>query len=406
MSIPARINSLHPPLYNLGKIVVQHARDFTYPIREAWARSHPEELFIKNILNQQRPEDLTICRPVIGLIETNHTCNLNCPMCQMQYSRRVHGVMDLETFRMVISQLAEFLDYRGVSLHAFGEVLLNPHFAEMLDICREYRFRVSITTNGQLLNRHLETLNVNRDIISRINFSSDGATKETYEFLRFPGRFDDLVRNLDLFTAMNNSRYNKIPVQLHAVLSMVNREEIPEFFRLYARWFRPGDIIFYPLGPMSSDIMGLDTFYQKFRLPFDGFYEPAHRVCSPNQGIIFFNGDIGICCADHNGQLVYGNVKDAPISGLASSEKRLELLEKVRTDNPPGPCARCYRMKPIFTTLLNEYIHYLYLKFGPAMRWESFWNFWTRLHAMNKDTFSKTDLQEMISWASLEKPIP
>jgi sulfatase maturation enzyme AslB (radical SAM superfamily) len=370
------------PLHNLGRILAQRARSTVlYPIRDSWWRLNSANKFLgeaRQALDLQHGlnEPEVLGKPVFGLVETNHTCNLNCPMCDVQHSQRTPGIMDLATFRNVIAQLAGFLDHKGISLHTFGEVMLNPNLAAMLGICREYGLRISITTNGLLINRHLETLDANRDILSRLNISIDGAIRETYEFLRYPGKFDTLIRNLDAFTEMNHSGINRIPIQLHAALSLANWGEIPGFFQVYQKWFRPEDILFYPLTPMSADIAGESNFYSRFRLPYDEFYEPAHKFCTPNGGVIFYNGDVGVCCTDHNGHLVIGNIKDTPLPAIASSEGRVKMVDEIKSDAPPDPCNKCYRMKPVCAVLINPLIQYLYWHYGSSMRPDDFQILW------------------------------
>ena len=49
-----------------------------------------------------------------------------------------------------------------------------------------------------LLEKHLDTLKEYVDVCSSIRFSIDGVKKETYEKIRFGGKWEDLIRNLDL----------------------------------------------------------------------------------------------------------------------------------------------------------------------------------------------------------------
>ena len=58
--------------------------------------------------------------------------------------------------------------------------------------------QTSISTNGLMLEKHIDTLIEYVDVCSSIRFSIDGVKKETYEKIRFGGKWEDLIRNLDL----------------------------------------------------------------------------------------------------------------------------------------------------------------------------------------------------------------
>src|SRR5205814_6055278 len=64
--------------------------------------------------------------------------------------------------------------------------------------------------------------------ISEIIFSVDGATAETYEAIRRGGKWDRLVKNLDLVTAMKREANHKKPaVRINFTCMQTNIHELP-----------------------------------------------------------------------------------------------------------------------------------------------------------------------------------
>ena len=86
----------------------------------------------------------------------------------------------------------------SVLLHTIGDPLANIKLKEYLKILRKYKMQAGLSTNGLMLDKHVDTLAEYIDVCSNIRFSIDGVKKETYEKIRFGGIFEKLVENLDL----------------------------------------------------------------------------------------------------------------------------------------------------------------------------------------------------------------
>lgn len=102
--------------------------------------------------------------PVLGprevMVDFNNSCNLNCVFCYNysplgppRFSReeaRRHFPPDL--FRRLLDDCAR-LGISHISLAGYGEPLLHPHLAELLEEMARRRIRFSICTSGVLLTR-------------------------------------------------------------------------------------------------------------------------------------------------------------------------------------------------------------------------------------------------------------
>ena len=83
-------------------------------------------------------------------IEITNICNLNCSFCPGTV--RPKHFMTAGEFRIVAEKVRPLTDY--IYLHVMGEPLLHPDFENIVNIASELGFRINITTNGTLIDRH------------------------------------------------------------------------------------------------------------------------------------------------------------------------------------------------------------------------------------------------------------
>lgn len=86
-------------------------------------------------------------------IEVSTRCQLNCLMCPKScFDDWIARDMSMEVFRLM-----PFKKFRYAHLQGWGEPLLNPNIGEMIELAAK-RCRVGLTTNGVLLEHHLDAL--------------------------------------------------------------------------------------------------------------------------------------------------------------------------------------------------------------------------------------------------------
>ena len=118
-------------------------------------------------------------------------------------------------------------------LHTIGDPLANVRLSEYLKILRKYKVQTGISTNGLMLYKHVDTLIEYFDVCSNIRFSIDGVRKETYERIRFGGKFEDLIFNLDLAQQkLKKIGYNFV---IDFVMNKENFSEIGEFITFFKK---------------------------------------------------------------------------------------------------------------------------------------------------------------------------
>jgi MoaA/NifB/PqqE/SkfB family radical SAM enzyme len=137
--------------------------------------------------------------------------------------------MALETFEIAAREL--FPTAYRVFLSGGGESLTNKHFDKMLELCLHYEVHPVVYTNGTLLNSKRVALLVESG--AYLGISIDGATRETFEKLRFPARWRRIVKSLELVRKLRADVGNEdfFPY-LQVVVQKDNIKELDRFVDL------------------------------------------------------------------------------------------------------------------------------------------------------------------------------
>jgi hypothetical protein len=162
-------------------------------------------------------------------LEHDRHCQLACPSCRPHVDGHLpyqdaRDAKVLEICRTFLPTATELV------LMSAGDPLISKSSLEVLSWLPEYpNVEVELFTNGLLVPAKWDKLQ--NTTIKRFNFSLDACTKETYEKVRWPGRWEQVVKSLEF---VNQLRYSgKIDrVQLNFVVQAANYKEIPGFIRL------------------------------------------------------------------------------------------------------------------------------------------------------------------------------
>ena len=160
---------------------IDHNPDVTPDVIQAMVTRAAPDLYDEH---QPWNEPLPATPPAV-VVEINNGCNINCVMCETHSAARPKGEMDLDMFRESLDQL-EAVNCKTLHYHTVGEPTIHRRFGDILRISHERGFEVFLSTNGLLIDRHIDALV--RWPVGVIRFSVDGATRETYERIRVGGK--------------------------------------------------------------------------------------------------------------------------------------------------------------------------------------------------------------------------
>ena len=290
-------------------------------------------------------------------LEINNTCNLDCIMCKTSLSTRKKGKMDSETLNVALERLKE-AGVTHVTLHTIGDPLANPRLKEVFIELRKYNIKCSISTNGLLLYKHVDTLKEFLDICPSIRFSIDGVNKETYEKIRAKGKWEDLITNLDLCN--NELRTKGLSTDINMTVSKDNFNEIGEFIVFFKKY------ISYPFMDFSFNFVNSlspdNTYFNEANtIPEHTHINKMCHLVSGKVPYILIDGKLSVCCRDYSGELIIGDINKSSLNAARSS-KKLKSLQKAHTngnlENYPL-CKTCFIIDDRINIVFSGVLQYL-----------------------------------------------
>jgi len=155
-------------------------------------------------------------------IELTNACNRRCVHC-IRNKADSPEYLPLTLARDVLAQ-TEALGILTICLTG-GEVALYPHLEEILALVVKHGFTYSLVTNGHRFQEKIyPLLSVprNREKLTAVCFSLDGASADTHEALRGPGSF------LEVMEAATVCKLANIPFTLKSFISNFNKAELTD----------------------------------------------------------------------------------------------------------------------------------------------------------------------------------
>ena len=181
-------------------------------------------------------------RPLNVILDLTSRCNLKCVMCYFAATDRLafppfdvqlsdDGNMPVEVFEKIAADL--FPKAWRVALACAAEPMIHPRFRELVEIAGRYGVPdLWFPTNLLALTEPTAQALV-KNGVATVAASIDGVTKETYEKIRVPAKFERLLACLDTLGLARRAAGSKTP-RLRIIFTWMksNRRELallPEF---------------------------------------------------------------------------------------------------------------------------------------------------------------------------------
>ncbi|MCB9917186.1 MAG: SPASM domain-containing protein [Planctomycetes bacterium] len=177
--------------------------------------------------------------PLRMVFEFTGACNLHCFMCGCEMAReklRDHGVkrFTMEKSAFELWSNVAFPHIAIVNPTLSGEPFLLPYFEDLLDKVEHYACKLDMTTNGMLM--FGERLRRALPLLSNLTISFDGATKETFDYVRTGADFNVVMQNMRELQRLR--RELDPPAQfglnLHCTILRENVDELPAIVEIAA----------------------------------------------------------------------------------------------------------------------------------------------------------------------------
>jgi radical SAM protein with 4Fe4S-binding SPASM domain len=311
-------------------------------------------------VNRQNLRDIIpLEKPFTVFIEPTSVCNFRCVMCphgdgksaDAYFSRNV-GHMPMARFRHVLEQLAKWpgASLKALKLYMLGEPLANPDFPEMLRLAKAgcYAERIEVSTNGSLLNQKMaeHMVDVELDYLQISIYATEQARHR-----EVTGSKLDIQRiqdNLACLQEIKKQRGKARPFVSCRMLETFDAWKNQHFQEIFGKIADETGLI--GIHDWSQDDAGIfsSRLYGNDVAPVTilGAKTPARRYacCFPfTTMVVRANGDVQVCCVEHRGHTVLGNIETQSLREIWEGEtwrafQRMQL-ENRRYENPS--CANC-----------------------------------------------------------------
>lgn len=267
-------------------------------------------------------------------LELSAACNMKCPMCYTvtdEFLERVPRTnMDFALFRKVVDELAGSGVY-SIRLSWRGEPTLNRHFMD----CVRYATAAGIKEIDSLTNALRLTPEMFEELVDLrmawLTISFDG-TGATYERIRKPAKYDEMVAKIRTFAEIKRRKRSAKPVvRLQGVWPAIQED--------------PGTY-FDTFTPIVDEIAVnslLDYLHEDTAIEYlPGFTCPVpfQRLAVSSEGMVF------MCLNDEMGRVPIGDVRRQTIREIWNSPGMRRVREVQRRGEGTKtyqPCRDCYQ---------------------------------------------------------------
>ena len=267
--------------------------------------------------------------PLFLHIELAQVCNLRCPMCtqgipELRKKYITKERLGWEAYTKIILEGEEY-GCPSTSPQGTEEPLLDPDLERYIRFAADHGYLdIMMNTNATLLTEERSRTMLDAGL-TRLRFSLDAATKETYERVRLGGKYDVTHRNIERFLELKRQRGYVLPLTGVSFCKMSVNEHEEELF--IKKWEHLVDFVtiqeFIP-----PDTEGdYSSFYPSRSKLRDDMEFEFHCVQPWQRVLVRSTGDVTPCCAMFSQDLSLGKVGEHTIHELWNGPKMRELRE-------------------------------------------------------------------------------
>lgn len=266
--------------------------------------------------------------PVHIDIETVFGCNIKCVMCthsREEARSRRKRFMGFELFKKVIDEGQKY-GLPSIGLDQEGEPLLVKNLVDYIVYAREHGvLDVMINTNAMLLDKD-RTEELLHCGLTRIHFSLDAITEESYARIRKGSDFKKVMENILYFCKRKKELNLELPITRVSFVKMKHNElEFEEFERFWSE--HVDAIAIQEFNNPFPDDHDLDELYAEKKIVNKNFKctQPWFRMVVLTDGVV-----LPCCLLGISLKMAIGNINNSTIYELWNSSvaKSLRKIHK------------------------------------------------------------------------------
>lgn len=195
-------------------------------------KSECKEQWLQKIL----AGDMTVIPPIEELhFSYDGHCNLKCPSCRLEIQTNTHEQNE-KLDEMYEKNLKPYMGQaKHLTLSGCGEAIISPHSKKVLQSFSKEKnpqLAVELRTNATTINPvSWNSLGKGKDVIRHITVSIDASTKESFEKLRYPAKWEVVLRNLEFIQSLRNSGDIDM-FEFHVVIQKENIDQLCEITKM------------------------------------------------------------------------------------------------------------------------------------------------------------------------------
>lgn len=285
--------------------------------------------------------------PLYIMLEQTYSCNLKCPSCIHGFpeDKKVFNpsvkIMPRELFERVVLE-GEENDCPSLAFHVNDEPLIVPDLPDRIAFAKKHKFMdLLVTTNGTLLTPKLAKELIDGGV-TRILFSIDAATSETYDVVRpgLKGGFEKVWKNINELIEIKE-KYNLVlpAVRASFVESRNNQHEAEMFVEKFSEL---ADYV---------EIQAFSSYYDRNKdlIPDNARKIDKYLCSSPwRELIVRADGSVLPCCSFYGYEIGVGNVYETSLKEIFQGE----FVQKLRQEFKEGE----YRLSACQTCADSFYV--------------------------------------------------
>lgn len=334
-------------------------------------------------------------------IELTNICDFNCVFCPKSEMKRPFGYMDTGLAKRIIDEIAGNGIAEKITFHIMGEPTLHPDFFDLLSYAREKGIKVGLTTNGgglggdigkRLLDYDLHQIDISLQTPDARSFALRKAKSLTFDsyvdgilnfFHDYKTKWTDTIfkfRFLNTRFPKREIEKNKGPVRV-----ISSTEELHKTFHSWAG--RIYDMLGFEGGERESAVKRIESlsaykwnvveiypnvYFETYVLEDWGNAFDGEEIRDAWAGYCFgmrdhfgilHNGDVVLCCVDFDGQTAIGNLNNASLKEVLSSDTLGRIINGFKRFQLIQPyCRRCLGSKSFTSWLFKPIASIIALK--------------------------------------------
>jgi MoaA/NifB/PqqE/SkfB family radical SAM enzyme len=272
--------------------------------------------------------------PTIIVVDVTNSCNLRCPVCPVTIAMtRKRGLMKLEVFRSIVDDFKGLREKPAMYFNFSGEPTLNPALPDFVAYAHENGHETFLSTNATKLSEDLAEKLILAGL-DRVYLCMDGFSKEAQESYRVNSDFDEVKANIELFLATRRRLGVKNPKCVLQTLLTGYSENQMDDIEAWARSIGMDQIRFktFSIGSYTTEeekreySRFLPTREELRRHPTG--IQRATCTAPLHQTVVFWNGDLGLCCIDYDQMVQLPNIGEGGFLAAYRSDEAARARKK------------------------------------------------------------------------------